>query len=58
VEVEYIEIPGWKTDSSSAKKISELPENAQNYIKKIEELLEVSVDFVGVGQNRDQMAVK
>lgn len=58
VEVDYIELPGWKQDISGARKISDLPENAQKYIQKIEELIEVPVDFVGVGITRDQMAMK
>jgi len=58
VEVEYLEMPGWKEDSSGARKISDLPENARKYVEKIEELLETPIDFVGVGQKRKQMAVK
>ena len=40
LEVEYIEMPGWNEDISKYKTISDLPKNARNYIKKIEELLE------------------
>ncbi|MCH7781100.1 MAG: adenylosuccinate synthetase, partial [Acidobacteria bacterium] len=29
LEVEYIEMPGWKSDTSAARKIAELPENAR-----------------------------
>lgn len=58
VEVEYLEMPGWQTDTSASTKIDDLPEQAKNYVKKIEELVGVSVDFVGVGQKRSQMAVK
>lgn len=57
VEIEYIEMPGWKEDISAAREISDLPENAQKYVAKIEELLGCPVDFVGVGMNREQMAV-
>lgn len=58
IEVEYLEMEGWKTDTSSAQKISDLPANAKAYVGKIEELLGVPVDFVGVGQKRDQMAFR
>lgn len=58
VDIEYIEMPGWKKDTSTTTKINKLPTRAKDYVKKIEELLEVSVDFVGVGQKRSQMAVK
>jgi adenylosuccinate synthase len=56
VDVIYEELPGWKTDLSKFRKISELPENARRYIKRIEELLECPVTYAGVGTRRDQMA--
>ncbi|HMR01637.1 MAG TPA: adenylosuccinate synthetase, partial [Candidatus Gracilibacteria bacterium] len=58
VEVEYIEMPGWKEDISAARTISELPENARKYVEKIEELLGCPVEFVGVGQSREHIAIK
>lgn len=58
VEPKYIELPGWKQNISNAKTFSDLPPNTQSYIKKIEELIGVPVDFAGVGITRDQMAVK
>lgn len=39
VSVEYITLPGWESDISGCKKFESLPQNAQNYVKKIEELL-------------------
>lgn len=36
VEVEYETFPGWKTDTSAARKWSDLPTKAQNYIRFIE----------------------
>lgn len=41
VEVEYLTLPGWKTDTSGARKFTDLPQNAQNYVHKIEELVGV-----------------
>lgn len=58
VEPEYIELPGWQEDISGARTISDLPENAQAYVAKVEELLGCPVDFVGVGVSREQMAKK
>jgi len=54
-EVEYIEMPGWDDDISSAKKLSDLPKEAQDYVKKLEELIGVKITFIGVGQRRDQL---
>lgn len=36
VEVEYETFPGWKTDTSAARKWTDLPTKAQNYIRFIE----------------------
>lgn len=36
VEVEYETFPGWKSDTSAARKWSDLPAKAQNYIRFIE----------------------
>lgn len=55
VEVEYIELEGWTQDITKAKKFSDLPKNCQEYVKKIEELAGVPINFIGVGVHRDQM---
>lgn len=39
VEVEYITLPGWKTNIRDVRKYSDLPKNAQTYVQKIQELL-------------------
>lgn len=36
VEVEYETFPGWKTDTSAARKWNDLPVKAQNYIRFVE----------------------
>ena len=58
VEVQYTEMPGWTEDISKAKTFEELPENARNYILKLEELLEVPINFVGVGVDRSEMVYR
>jgi len=58
LELEYIEMDGWMTDTSKALTYEELPENARKYIEKIEELIECPVQFVGVGIRRDQIIIR
>jgi adenylosuccinate synthase len=58
VEVIYEEMPGWSENISKAEKFKDLPKNCQNYVKRLEELLEVPINFIGVGANRDQMIFK
>ena len=55
VTVEYITLPGWKTDITKCRNFEDLPVKAQSYVLKIEELLGVPIWWVGVGQSRDAM---
>jgi adenylosuccinate synthase len=58
LELEYIEMDGWQSDTSKAKTFEDLPENAQKYVQKLEELIECPIQFIGIGMKRDQMIVK
>ena len=58
VEVEYVTLPGWEQDITGIKKYSDLPENAQKYLKFIEDFLEVPIQWVGTGPARDSMLTK
>jgi adenylosuccinate synthase len=53
VEPVYKSIKGWQEDISKARSIDELPVNAQNYVKMIEDAAGVPVKWVGVGPERD-----
>lgn len=48
---------GWKQDISGAKTWNELPPNAQKYLKRLEDLIEIPVSIVSVGPNRDQTVI-
>ena len=41
VEVQYKTFPGWNTDISNARSFKELPVNAQNYVRFIEDELQI-----------------
>ncbi len=58
VEVLYEEMPGWHEDIGEVTKFEDLPKNAQNYVNKLEELLEVPINFIGVGVHRADMIYK
>jgi adenylosuccinate synthase len=51
-EVEYETLPGWKEDISNCKNFEDLPENAQKYVLRVQELLGVPIRWVGVGPGR------
>ena len=50
----YEELPGWREDTSGARKFQDLPENARAYVRRIEDLLNAPVHLVSVGPERDQ----
>jgi len=50
----YEELPGWKTDLSSATSVNEFPQAAQDYVAFLAEQAGVPVRLVGVGPGRDQ----
>lgn len=50
-------LPGWSEDISGIRKIENLPENARNYLKRIEELIETPIDIVSVGPGREETIV-
>jgi len=41
IEVEYCCMPGWKCSTEHCRQFSELPEEAQAYVRKVEELMGV-----------------
>ena len=53
----YEEMPGWDEDIHEVKKLSDLPVNAQNYIKRLEELVGCKIVLVSVGPRRDETLV-
>ncbi|GIK04823.1 hypothetical protein Aspvir_008920 [Aspergillus viridinutans] len=56
VKVEYVTLPGWKSNTMGVKKYEDLPANARAYIEYIErELGGVPVKWIGTGPARDHM---
>nr|WP_206323097.1 adenylosuccinate synthase [Streptomyces sp. HNM0575] len=50
----YEYLPGWSEDITKAKSFSDLPKNAQGYVKAVEEMSGAPVSAVGVGPGRDE----
>jgi len=53
----YETLPGWKTKTTHIKRFEELPKEAQNFIKFIEDYLETEVPIVSTGPQRDETIV-
>ncbi|MDN4491674.1 adenylosuccinate synthase [Demequina sp. SYSU T00068] len=47
--------PGWDEDISTCREFSDLPQNAQDYVKAVEELSGCRVSTIGVGPGRDEI---
>ena len=58
VTVRYEELDGWMCDISKCRKWSDLPEAARKYVERVEELLECSITWIGVGPGRRDMVVR
>jgi len=50
----YEYLPGWSEDISKARKLSDLPVNAQGYIKFLEKISGAPISAIGVGPGRDE----
>jgi len=50
----YEDLPGWSEDISKARKLSDLPVNAQGYIKFLEKISGAPISAIGVGPGRDE----
>lgn len=55
VEVDYVTVPGWQQCTANVREFSQLPENAQNYVRLIEKHVGVPVEWVGVGKGRESI---
>ena len=58
VTVNYESLKGWKNDISRARTFEDLPNNAQIYLNRIEELTGLPISWIGVGPGRLDMATK
>lgn len=54
----YEDIPGWSESTVGATTYDELPKNAQNYLARIEELVETPIDIISTGADREQTIIK
>jgi len=48
------DLPGWDADLTGVKAFEDLPENARNYVDRLEELMGVPIRYISVGPGRAQ----
>ncbi len=57
LEPVYEDIPGWQESTADMTKLSQLPANALAYIKRLEEILEIPIDMLSTGPERDSTMI-
>ena len=50
----YEELPGWSEDITGCRTLEELPIEAQNYVRRVSELVGVKISTFSVGPDRNQ----
>ena len=50
----YVDLPGWSETTVGAKQVEDLPANARAYIRFIEETIEVPIDVISTGPDREE----
>jgi len=54
----YIEMNGWKEDITGIRNFDKLPDEAREYVLKIEELVGYPIKYVSVGPERESLIVR
>ena len=57
IEPVYVELPGWKTDKTKIHTEKEYPQKFNDYIAFLEKELQVPIQIVSVGPDRDQTII-
>jgi adenylosuccinate synthase len=56
-EPEYIEMPGWSESTMGARDRADLPQAAQDYLDRIEELCDAQIDIISTGPDRAETII-
>ncbi len=52
------EFPGWKSKLENIREFNQIPPELNNYIQYLENILEVPVNIISTGPNRDQILIR
>lgn len=53
----YEELPGWKTSTHGITMLQDLPQKARDYLNRIQDLTETSIDIISTGPQRHQTII-
>ncbi|MDH3839418.1 MAG: adenylosuccinate synthetase, partial [Chromatiales bacterium] len=54
----YEDLPGWKSSTVGITRYDDLPENARQYLARIEELVDTPIAMISTGPERDHTIVR
>ena len=54
----YIDMPGWQDSTIGVRRYEDLPANAHAYLDKLEQLIEVPIDIISTGPDRNETIIK
>jgi adenylosuccinate synthase len=57
-EPEYETLPGWTAPTKGARRVTDLPPEAQGYIARLEEVSDVPVSLISTGSDRDETIIR
>ena len=58
LEPVYESMPGWTEPTAGATSYEALPREAKDYLRRIEDLVEVPIDIVSTGPSRDAVIMR
>jgi len=50
----YETLPGWQTEISNIRRVTDLPANARQYLDRLSRLIGIPVEIISVGPDREQ----
>lgn len=57
LEPVFEELPGWSESTLGAKTLEDLPQNARDYIRYLEEKIEAPIDIISTGPDRNETII-
>lgn len=54
----YEELPGWQEDITGCREFADLPQRAQDYVRRLEDMATCRISSIGVGPSRDATIVR
>ncbi|OAD18646.1 adenylosuccinate synthetase [Candidatus Thiomargarita nelsonii] len=54
----YTEMPGWQESTVGVRRYEELPINARLYLEKLENLIEIPIDIISTGADRNETIIR